>query len=49
MTIKKNDMKSIFNFSLAAILVVSLAACGSNAAKDKKAEANDLKVRLTDC
>ena len=39
-------MKSIFNFSLAAILVVSLAACGSNAAKDKKAEANDLKVKL---
>ena len=39
-------MQNILKISITALVVISLAACGSNAAKDKKGELGDLKVKL---
>ena len=46
MTNKLNYMQNFLKISFTAILAVSLVACGSNAAKDKKGELNDMKVKL---
>jgi membrane fusion protein, multidrug efflux system len=39
-------MQNMLKISIAALVLISLAACGSNAAKDKKGELGDLKVKL---
>ena len=39
-------MQKILNITLAASLVLLIAACGGKAAKDKKGELGDLKVKL---
>jgi len=46
MTRKINIMQKILSITLAASLVLLLAACNGKAAKDKKAEIGDLKVKL---
>ena len=45
MTYKINIMQKILNITLAASVVLLLAACGSSS-KEKKGEAGDLKVKL---
>lgn len=45
MTYKRNNMQKILNITLAATVMLLLAACGSSS-KDKKGEAGDLKVKL---
>jgi membrane fusion protein, multidrug efflux system len=45
MTYKINNMQKILNITLAASVVLLVAACGSSS-KDKKGEAGDLKVKL---
>jgi RND family efflux transporter MFP subunit len=39
-------MQKILKISITALIAISMAACGSNAAKDKKAELGDMKVKL---
>jgi membrane fusion protein, multidrug efflux system len=39
-------MRNILKISLAAIIAVSLVACGSKGAKDKKGDMGDMKVKL---
>ena len=45
MTYKLNSMQNLLKISLAAFLAAALLACGS-AAKDKKGEITDMKVKL---
>lgn len=45
MTYKLNDMNNILKISFAAIIAVSLVACGAGA-KDKKGDTGDMKVKL---
>lgn len=45
MTYKRNNMQKILNITLAATIMLLLAACGSSS-KEKKGEAGDLKVKL---
>ena len=39
-------MQNIFKISFAAIIAITMVACGSKAAKDKKGEVGDMKVKL---